>query len=150
MRAVPFHLTADMLGDLAFYAFTLTRSGINRPVGEYKIQIILPGHERGQSASLDMTVPGYPLIVGWTPVERVFTLWDAFAHPAFAYSRNMQVSADLIILAKIDGLAVGTKPIRGRQTETIVACREDALFDAISSRLTLTADREYRERLLAV
>src|SRR6266699_2182582 len=69
---VPFNISLTGLGNLAFYAFTLTSPTGGRPTGEYKIQLIVPGQKRESRGHLYL-VPGlFTIIAGWSQDEDVF------------------------------------------------------------------------------
>ena len=103
LEKVPFRLRLAALGDFAFYAFTLTSPPGGRPVGEYKVQLIVPGHERGTRGRLIFPKGAYTTVLGWSKEEGVFVLWDAYAHESFSYSRNLQVKGESVWLARVEG-----------------------------------------------
>lgn len=142
LNEVPFGLRLAGLGDLAFYAFTLTSPPGGRPVGEYKIQLIGPGQPRGTRGRLDFPRGAFTVLVGWSPEQEVFALWDAYAHRTFSYSQNLQVKGECVWLARVAGLSTCERRLRGgRGTETMVVCREDRFWDGLNERLRLSAVR---------
>lgn len=132
---------------LAVFAFTLTtsKSATNRPTGEYKIQLIVPGQERGTGAKARLPIPpgAVPLIAAWSPEHDVFVLWDGYAYEEFAYSRNVQVREGALTRTQVEGIAQMERRLRGTGgIETVVVARPDHLERAIRQRIQLSAERE--------
>lgn len=139
---VPFSVRLKGLGSFSLYAFTLTAPPGGRPTGEYKVQLIVPTQARGERGSLDFAPGAFTVIVGWSEVDEVFVLWDAYAHQTFAYSQNLQVPGRAVWLARTEGLYTTERRLRGgRGIETVVVCRRDTLRTALSERRRLTAER---------
>ena len=101
---VPYRLRIAKLGDFAFYAFTLTSPPGGRPLGEYKIQLILPKQPRGTRGSLTFPPGAFTVLLGWSEEENVFAMWDAYAHDSFSYSQNLQVKGESVWPARVGGL----------------------------------------------
>lgn len=139
---VPLLVDVDGLGRFAMYAFTLTAPPGGRPVGEYKVQLILPGQGRGNRGRLEPPAGRFAVIVGWSREEEVFVLWDAYAHLSFAYSQNLQIKGDAVWLARTDGLHSWSRKLRGgRGVEEVIVCRSDRLQQGLVQRLQQSANR---------
>lgn len=142
LTTVPFVVCLKRLGAVSFYAFTLTAPPGGRPLGEYKIQLILPGQARGQRGSLTVDPDAFAVIAGWSEEEGVFALWDAYAYPSFAYSRNLQVKGETVWRAQALGVSWCNRELRRSQgVETVVACRKDRLLDGLRDRMLHSARR---------
>lgn len=129
------------------YLFNATRPPGGRPLGEHKVQLIVPGTRRGDRASFDTGDGRIVLLLGYAAEEDVFILWDAGLYADFAWSRNVQVKAETIIQACAGKLATQERQLRppnGRPTaETVLAVKPRRLAEALVRRMELT-----RERLL--
>lgn len=142
LEEVPFKLRLVNLGSFAFYAFTLSSPPGGRPVGEYKIQLIAPGHERGERGQLHFPTGAFTILIGWSRKEDVFVLWDAYAHGSFAYSKNVQVKGECVWLAQVGDISTTKRRLRGGEgSEVIVACRSDRLLEGIETRVQMSASR---------
>lgn len=130
------------------YLFNATRPPGGRPVGEFKIQIMVPGQERGERGSFDSGDGRLVLLAGYTAEEDVFILWDAGLYRDFSWSRNVQVKSDTIMQAFAGSIGQQERETRpaggGRVTETVLTASTSRLACAIERRVTLS-----RERLLA-
>lgn len=139
---VPFGIDLIGFGTFAFYAFTMTLPVGGRPTGEYKIQLIAPGQKRGTRGQFDFLSGTFTILIGWSQEERVFAMWDAYAHESFSYSRNLQVKGESVWLARVSGLGISERHVRdGKGVETIVVCRDDYLLSGIDDRVRLSAKR---------
>lgn len=120
---------------LRVYLFNCTNPPGGRALDEYKVQIILPGQQRGKRAALDYTDGRMPIIAAYVNEgeEGVFVLWDADKHEDFAYSANMQVKADVIIQALCSKVARSKR----NNNEVLVAVRPRFLYEAIRCRLDI-------------
>jgi excisionase family DNA binding protein len=131
------------------YMYNATRPPGGRPLGEHKVQLIVPGQRRGERASFDNGDGRIVLLIGYAAEEDVFVLWDAGLYSDFAWSRNVQVKAETIIQASAGKLATQERQLRpatGRPTvETVVAVKPRRLADAITRRMELTRERLLRE-----
>lgn len=129
------------------YMYNATRPPGGRPLGEHKVQLIVPGQRRGERASFDNGDGRIVLLIGYGAEEDVFILWDAGLYSDFAWSRNVQVKAETIIQASAGKLATQDRQLRptsGRPTvETVLAVKPRRLAEALVRRMELT-----RERLL--
>lgn len=142
-------LEADLITPLPsrvrLYIFNATRPPGGRPVGEHKVQLIVPGQKRGQRASFDQTGGRIVLLAGYAAEEDVFVLWDAGLYTDFAWSRNVQVKATTIIEATAGKIAEQERRLRpaggDAVTETLLACPPARLADALVRRVEITRDR---------
>lgn len=139
---VPFKIHLTNWGSFAFYAFTLTSPPGGRPTGEYKIQLIAPGYQRGQRGNLRLDANLFSIILGWSPDEDIFVLWDAYAHESFAYSQNLQVKGSCIWRAQANGISTCERHLRkGRGIETVIACKADHFLEGLQKRIHYSAHR---------
>jgi excisionase family DNA binding protein len=149
MDAKPFEidLAPPLPHRVRIYIYNATRPPGGRPLGEHKIQLIVPGKGRGERASFDNGDGRIVLLMGYAADEDVFILWDAGLYSEFAWSRNVQVKAETIIEASAGKLATQERQLRpatGKATvETVLAVKSRRLAEAIIRRMELT-----RERLL--
>lgn len=131
------------------YMYNATRPPGGRPLGEHKVQLIVPGQRRGQRGSFDNGDGRIVLLVGYAAEEDVFVLWDAGLYTDFAWSRNVQVKAETIIQASAGKLATQERQLRppsGRPiVETVLAVKPRSLGEAIVRRMELTRERLLRE-----
>jgi hypothetical protein len=123
------------------YLFNLTNPPGGRGVGEYKIQLIMPGQERGAVGSFDMSDDRVVIISGYHDEMEVFVLWDAHCYPEFAYSRNVQVKAETVCGALGSGISEQVRQIREIGDETVVAAHKSKLKNALALRMKLTLER---------
>ena len=131
------------------YMYNATRPPGGRPLGEHKIQLMVPGKGRGERASFDNGDGRIVLLIGYAADEDVFILWDAGLYPDFAWSRNVQVKAGTIIEASAGKLATQERQLRpatGRATiETVLAVKSRRLSEALIKRMDLTRERMLRD-----
>lgn len=134
---------------LRVYMYNATRPPGGRPLGEHKVQLIVPGQRRGERASFDNGDGRIVLLVGYSAEEDVFILWDAGLYSDFAWSRNVQVKAETIIQASAGKLATQDRQLRpasGRRTvETVLAVKPRRLAEALVRRMELTRERLLKE-----
>lgn len=136
---VPYRLRIAKLGD---YAFTLTSPTGGRPLGEYKIQLILPKQPRGARGSLSFLPEVVTVLLGWSE-EDVFATWDAYAHESFSYSQNLQIKGESVWMALAGGLGTAERNLRGGRggIETTVVCRRDHFLRGVDTRVRISATR---------
>jgi excisionase family DNA binding protein len=131
------------------YMYNATRPPGGRPLGEHKIQLIVPGKGRGERASFDHGDGRIVLLIGYAAEEDVFILWDAGLYTDFAWSRNVQVKAETIIEASAGKLATQERQLRpatGKPTvETVLAVKSRRLGEAIIRRMELTRERMLKD-----
>lgn len=120
---------------LRAYLYNLTNPPGGRTADEYKAQIILPGQQKKERASLDYSDGRFPLLVAYAQEGKdgVFVLWDADKHDNIAFSSNIQVKSDAIIMA------LYRKIVRSSRTnnEIIVSARPQYLYEAIKERMNI-------------
>jgi excisionase family DNA binding protein len=142
-------LEVDLGGSLPVrirvYMFNATRPPGGRPLGEHKVQLIVPGQRRGVRGSFDHGDNRVVLLVGYAAEEDVYILWDAGLYSNFAWSRNVQVKAETIIEATAGKLATQFRQLRPgeRSTviETLIAAPAERLAEAIETRIQLSRQR---------
>lgn len=131
------------------YMYNATRPPGGRPLGEHKVQLIVPGQRRDQRGSFDNGDGRIVLLIGYAAEEDVFVLWDAGLYTDFAWSRNVQVKAETIIQASAGKLATQDRKLRppsGRPiVEKVLAVKPRGLAEAIVRRMELTRERLLRE-----
>lgn len=131
------------------YMYNATRPPGGRPLGEHKVQLIVPGQRRGERASFDNGDGRIVLLIGYGAEEDVFILWDAGLYSDFAWSRNVQVKSETIIQASAGKLATQERQLRpaiGRPTtETVLAVKPRRLAEALVRRMELTRERLLKE-----
>lgn len=131
------------------YIYNATRPPGGRPLGEHKVQLIVPGQRRGERASFDNGDGRIVLLIGYAAEEDVFVLWDAGLYSDFAWSRNVQVKTETIIAASAGKLATQERLLRPRNQrpslETVLSVKPRLLADAIVKRMDLTRQRLLRE-----
>ena len=131
------------------YMYNATRPPGGRPLGEHKVQLIVPGQGRGDRGSFDHSDGRIVLLVGYAAEEDVFILWDAGLYPDFAWSRNVQVKAETIIRASAGKIATQDRQLRPpggkRVIETVIAAAPHRLHDALVKRMDITRARMLRE-----
>ena len=104
-------LAAPLPSKIRLYIFNCTRPPGGRPLGEHKVQLIVPGQRRGERSSLDEWAAGSCSSPAMPPM-RILTLWDAGLYTDFAWSRNVQVKAETIIEATAGRIAVQERRLR--------------------------------------
>jgi hypothetical protein len=129
--------------------YNATRPPGGRPLGEHKVQLIVPGQSRGQRGSFDNDGGRIVLLVGYAAEEDVFVLWDAGLYSDFAWSRNVQVKGRTIIDATAGKIATQERQLRpatGKSAvETVLAVKARNLAEAIERRMELTRQRLLRD-----
>jgi excisionase family DNA binding protein len=138
-------LAPPLPGRIRVYLFNATRPPGGRPLGEHKVQLIMPGQRRDERGSFDHGDGRMVFLVGYAAEEDVFILWDAGLYPDFAWSRNVQVKAETIVEASAGKLATQQRHLRpaGGQvvTETLLAAPGSRLVEAMQRRVQLTRER---------
>jgi hypothetical protein len=127
------------------YLFNATKPAGGRPLGEHKIQLILPDQKRGTRGAFAHDDGRFVILAGYSADDDVFALWDAGLYDDFAYSRNVQVKAETIAAASIGTVAEQTRILRprgGDQTaEVVLATDAGHLAEALVRRVELTVAR---------
>lgn len=142
-------LVAPLPQRIRVYMYNATRPPGGRPLGEHKVQLIVPGQGRGDRGSFDSSGGRIVLLVGYAAEEDVFVLWDAGLYTDFAWSRNVQVKGHTIIDATAGKIATQERQLRpasGRTVvETVLAVKARNLAEAIQKRMELTRERLLRD-----
>ena len=123
------------------YLYTATHPPGGRTTGEHKIQLIVPGQDRGQRGDFDYSDGRIVLLAGYEPELDVFILWDAGLYRDFSYSRNVQVKAETVYTAFAGRIGRQMRKLRKVGGETVIAARSGKLGDAIVERMTYTLRR---------
>ncbi len=131
----PFELKVKGIIPLSVFAFTVTSPPGGRHPLESKIQLIGPGHGRGERGSLEVPPGGgFPILLGYKPEEDLFVLWDAYKQPDFSWSKNVQVKADPLLDALHLGIGEITRRLKAGK-ELVIAARADHLREALGKRV---------------
>lgn len=112
-------------------------------MGEHKIQLIVPGQERGERGNFDSSGGRIPFLVGYRADLQIFMLWDADLYVDFAYSRNVQVKPETVYEAFAQGIARQGRNLWNQPPEVAIAADSRHLCEAIIER-----QRETLKRLL--
>ena len=138
-------LAAPLPSRIRLYIFNATRPPGGRPLGEHKVQLIVPGQRRGTRGSFDQSDGRIVVLAGYAAEENVFVLWDAGLYSGFAWSRNVQVKGETLIQASAGKIAEQKRRLRPAAgdtvTETLLACPPTRLAEALVRRLEITRDR---------
>jgi len=138
-------LAAPLPRRVRVYMYNATRPPGGRPLGEHKVQLMVPGQERRQRGNFDNRDGRIVLLVGYSAEEDVFIIWDGGLYSDFAWSRNVQVKTETIIQATAG--KIGTQQRRLRLpdarpvVETVLAVKPRLLADALVRRMELTRER---------
>jgi hypothetical protein len=120
--------------------YTLTDPPGGRPVGEFKVQLIAPGQQKGQRASFDASDGRIVLLIGYHPSLNVFVLWDAMLYPDFPHSRNVQVSGETVYGALAGAIAYQERQLR-TGLEKVLAAHGTTVAKAVRERFSLAVAR---------
>lgn len=134
-------LTPPLPHKVRLYLYRATHPPGGRTLGEHKIQLIVPGQERGKRASFNHSDERIVLLGGYEYDLGIFILWDADLYTEFAYSRNVQVKAETVFDALAGKIGMQQRCIRGKGIETVVTARASQLKLAMSLRMELTLKR---------
>jgi len=127
------------------YMYNATYPPGGRTMGEHKIQLIVPGQERGMRGNFDASEGRIPLLLGYRPDLEIFMLWEAELYEDFAYSRNVQVMAETVYTAFARGIGRQKRKLWTRQAEIVITADAEHLRQAIIER-----QQETLKRLLGV
>lgn len=124
--------------NIRVYLYNCTNPPGGRAIDEYKIQVILPGQERGQRGSLDYSDGRMPILAAYACIadevkNGVFVFWDVYSHRDFSYSANMQVKSDTIINALSTPFSISKRS----NSEIVIAARPQYLLMAIKHRVAV-------------
>ena len=126
------------------YIYNATYPPGGRAMGEHKVQLIVPGQERGARGNFDASEGRIPLLLGYRPDLGIFMLWDAELYVDFAYSRNVQIKAETIYAAFAQGIGRQKRILLNRPAELVVAADARHLGEAILERQRETLNRLLR------
>jgi hypothetical protein len=126
---------------LRVYMYNATYPPGGRTMGEHKIQLIVPGQERGERGNFDISGGRIPLLVGYRPDLRIFMLWDAELYVDFSYSRNVQVMPDTVYEAFAQGIGRQKRNLWTQSVEIVITADADHLGRAIIERQHETLKR---------
>ena len=137
-------LEVDLCPPLPFriraYLYNATHPPGGRTIGEHKVQLIVPGQQRGQRGNFDHSDGRIVLVIGYEPELSVFILWDAGLYNNFPFSRNVQVKAETIYAAYASGIAFQDRRLWGAR-ELVIAVYKTRLLKAIELRTRATLNR---------
>jgi hypothetical protein len=126
---------------LRVYIYNATYPPGGRTMGEHKIQLIVPGQERGARGNFDSTGGRIPLLMGYRPDLRIFMLWDAELYVNFSYSRNVQVMPETVYEAFARGIGRQKRNLWTEQVELVITTDARHLAEAILERQQETLKR---------
>jgi hypothetical protein len=126
---------------LRLYMYNATYPPGGRTMGEHKIQLIVPGQDRGARANFDSSDGRIPLLVGYRPDLRIFMLWDADLYVDFSYSRNVQVKPETVYEAFAQGIGRQKRRLWRQATEVVITSDAQHLRQAILERQQETLKR---------
>jgi len=141
LKPLELDLKAPLPRRIRLYLYNLTHPPGGRTLGEHKVQLIVPGQQRGERASFDHSSGRIVILAGYEPEIEVFALWDAGLYPDFSYSRNVQVRAETIYAALAGKIGLQQRRIRGQGKEFVIAARPINLPTALWCRVEITRKR---------
>ena len=106
-----------------------------------KIQLILPGQQRGARADFDASDGRIVLLAGYNISTDVFVFWDAGMYHDISYSRNVQAYTEAINKAVAGDIAEHKRKLWKDGLEVSIAVRSDKLKDGINKRVKRTIER---------
>jgi hypothetical protein len=136
---------------IAAYAWRAT-APFERQVGAHKIQITVPGVQRGERVHI-LDEPGrFVLFAGLSEAFGTWTLWDAgllVGDEGISWSRNLQMAADALSEPVRLGVVSTWKLMRetnvGPTRMSIVSCRRTHLAAGIAERFRLSLERQLKQ-----
>ena len=126
---------------LRVYMYNATYPPGGRTMGEHKIQLIVPGQERGTRGNFDISGGRIPLLVGYRSDLRIFLLWDAELYVDFAYSRNVQVMPETVYEAFARGIGRQKRNLWNQLAEIVITADARHLGQALLERQQETLKR---------
>jgi hypothetical protein len=121
---------------IRLYMYNATDPPGGRPLGEHKVQIIVPGQGRDERGNFDDSDGRMPVLAGLAPTEEVFIVWDAALYYDFAYSRNVQVKAETIAAALAGRIGRQTRHLQ-TGTEVVLTATARNLAEALKQRVEI-------------
>lgn len=143
LKPLEVNLNNPLPPKLRVYMYNATYPPGGRTMGEHKVQLIVPGQERGARGNFDSSGGRIPLLIGYRADLGIFMLWDAELYVDFAYSRNVQVKAETVYAAFAQGIGRQERNMWNQPTEIVITSDASNLDDAILER-----QRETLKRLL--
>lgn len=131
---------------LRVYMFNATYPPGGRAMGEHKIQLIIPGQDRGERGNFDSSGGRIPLLVGYRSDIGIFMVWDAELYVDFGYSRNVQVKPETVYEAFAQGIGRQERNLWNQPTETVFTADARHLGQAILERQQETLKRLLGEK----
>jgi hypothetical protein len=131
---------------LRVYIYNATYPPGGRAMGEHKIQLIVPGQERGARGNFDSSGGRIPLLVGYRADIGIFMLWDAEIYVDFAYSRNVQVKPETVYEAFAQGIGRQRRYVLHQPAETVITADARHLGQVILERQQETLKRLLGEK----
>lgn len=133
----PLRLSVDGIAvPLAIFRFNVHNPPGGRQSNELKIQLIAPGHKRGERGSFIAPAGHAPILLGYSPDYDIFALWDAYQHVNFAWSKNCQVKMQAFTDAKTKGQGQHVRRLSEGRMETILTARPGHLREVLAARVT--------------
>jgi hypothetical protein len=126
---------------IRLYIFNMTDPPGGRTLGEMKVQLILPGQQRGTRADFDTSDGRIVLLAGYNSFTDVFVFWDAGMYYNISYSRNVQAYTEAINEAIAGNIAEHKRKLWEGGWEISIAVRSDKLKEAIQRRVKRTIER---------
>lgn len=123
------------------YLYNLTSPPGGRTLGEHKIQLIVPGQDRGTRGNFDFSDGRLVFLAGYEYTHDVFVLWDAGLYPDFAYSMNVQVKAESVFMAHTGKVVYQERRLHAGPLEIVIACPSRLLRAAIEARTKLSLEQ---------
>jgi len=120
---------------LRVYIYNATYPPGGRTMGEHKIQLIVPGQERGERGNFVASGGRIPLLVGFRPDLGIFS-----------YSRNVQVMPETVFEAFARGIARQERRLWTQNSEIVIATDARHLAEAILERQQETLKRLLGEK----
>jgi len=120
---------------LRAYLFNATNPPGGRSTPEHKIQLRVPGQDRGDRGNFDYSDDRQVVVAGYADEHDVWVLWDATLHRDFTWSKNVQVRTETVDAARATG-EVTTQERTGVRlgVETVIAGPSERLVEAIAQR----------------
>lgn len=111
----PSRLNIPKFGPARIYLWTITHvESEERPLDEFKIQLILPGQSRQTRGELDTSDAVPTFLLGYSPDFGVFVGWETRLHTEFSFSAAVQVKEETLDEARGTGWAVASpRRVRG-------------------------------------
>ncbi len=131
---------------LRVYMYNATYPPGGRTMGEHKIQLIVPGQDRGERGNFDSSLGRIPLLDGYRPDLQIFMLWDAELYVDFSYSRNVQVKPETVYEAFAQGIGRQRRALWHQEAEVVITADARHLKQAILERQHETLKRLLKEQ----